>query len=91
MTEEPKDPKGGADEAATLEGRLRRLEAIMGQLESDEVDLERALALFEEGVALVREAEAVLSRTELRVEELLSGGRTRPFQEEEAESEERDR
>lgn len=87
MTEERKVPAEGAGEAATLEGRLRRLEEIMGQLESDEVDLERALALFEEGVALVREAEAVLSRTELRVEELLAGGETRPLQEDEADEE----
>lgn len=70
---------------ATLEGRLRRLEEIMGQLESDQVDLERALALFEEGVGLVREAEKILSRTELRVEELLAGGETAPFEEEEGE------
>jgi exodeoxyribonuclease VII small subunit len=69
------------DAEGTLESRLRRLEEIMGQLESGEVDLERALALFEEGVALVRRAEAVLSRTELRVEELLAGGRTAPFEE----------
>jgi len=91
MSEERKNPEGGAQEAPTLEGRLRRLEEIMGQLESDEVDLERALALFEEGVALVREAEAVLSHTELRVEELLAGGRTRPFQEEDTGEEEPDR
>ena len=70
------------DEAPTLEGRLRRLEEILGQLEADEVDLERALGLFEEGVRLVREAEAILSATELKVEELLSGGATAPFTEE---------
>ncbi len=87
MTKERKVPEEGAGEAATLEGRLRRLEEIMGQLEADEVDLERALALFEEGVALVREAEAVLSRTELRVEELLAGGRTQAFEEGEADEE----
>jgi exodeoxyribonuclease VII small subunit len=91
MNEEPKGATGGAADAATLEGRLRRLEEIMGQLESDEVELERALALFEEGVALVREAEAVLSRTELRVEELLASGRTRPFQEDDPGTEEQDR
>ncbi len=68
-----------AEDAGTLEGRLKRLEEIMGQLESDEVDLERALGLFEEGVGLVRAAEAILSRTELRVEELLSSGQTKPM------------
>ncbi len=81
MTKKAKDRDGGAEREETLEGRLRRLEQIMGQLESDEVDLERALALFEEGVALVREAETVLSRTQLRVEELLAGGRTTPIAE----------
>ncbi len=69
----------GADEPG-LEQRLRRLEAILGALEADELDLERALALFEEGVAHVRAAERILARTELRVEELLGDdGRTRPL------------
>ncbi len=72
-----------AGEEQTLEGRLRRLEEILGQLEADEVELERAMALFEEGVGLVREAERVLSQTELRVEELLAGGKTAPFEEKE--------
>jgi len=74
--------KEAKDEAPTLEGRLQRLEEILGQLEADEVDLERALGLFEEGVRLVREAEGILSATELKVEELLSGGATAPFAEE---------
>lgn len=83
MSEQP----GGSDEvpraeAQTLEGRLRRLEEILSRLEADQVDLERALELFEEGVRHVREAERILARTELRVEELLGDGRTRPFEEE---------
>lgn len=84
MTKAKSTPK--TDGAETLEGRLRRLEEIMGQLESDEVDLERALALFEEGVGLVRQAEEILSRTELRVEELLADGRTEAFEEEDDEA-----
>jgi len=63
----------------TLEDRLQRLEVILGQLEAGEVDLERALELFEEGVGHVRNAEGILSRTELKVEELLSDGETAPF------------
>jgi len=62
-----------------LEERLQRLEVILGQLEAGEVDLERALELFEEGVGHVRQAESILSRTELKVEELLSDGETAPF------------
>ena len=35
----------------SLEARLRRLEEIVGNLETEELELDRALALFEEGVA----------------------------------------
>jgi exodeoxyribonuclease VII small subunit len=62
-----------------LEARLRRLEEIVSALEADDVALERALALFEEGIRHVREAERVLADTELRVEELLAEGNTRPL------------
>ena len=83
MSQPAKKGPGPGGEEPTLEGRLRRLEEILGQLEADEVELERAMALFEEGVGLVREAERVLSQTELRVEELLAGGKTAPFEEKE--------
>lgn len=63
----------------TLEARLTRLEEILARMESDDVALEEALRLFEEGVGHVRAAEQVLSATELRVEELLAGGGTRPI------------
>ncbi|MDE0897746.1 MAG: exodeoxyribonuclease VII small subunit [Longimicrobiales bacterium] len=61
----------------TLEERLSRLEEILARMESDEVELEEALKLFEEGVCHVRAAEKVLSETELKVEELLASGETR--------------
>ena len=61
----------------SLEARLRRLDQILAKMESDDVALEDALRLFEEGVAHVREAERVLSTAELRVEELLASGETR--------------
>ena len=78
------DGDEGGERSATdplgLEARLRRLEEIVSQLEADEVELEKALALFEEGVAHVREAEGILARTELRVDELLGDGpATRPL------------
>ena len=66
-----------------LERRLKRLESILSALEADELDLEKALELFEEGVSHVRAAEKVLAETELRVEELLGDGeRTRALDEE---------
>ncbi|MGE0160621.1 MAG: exodeoxyribonuclease VII small subunit [Gemmatimonadales bacterium] len=64
----------------SLEARLKRLEEILARMESDQVPLEEALDLFEEGVAHVREAERVLAAAELRVEELLASGRTRPLE-----------
>ncbi len=66
--------------ALGLEQRLKRLEGILSALEADELDLEKALELFEEGVGHVRAAERVLAETELRVEELLGdGAETRPL------------
>ena len=74
----------GTGKSETLEARLRRLEEIVGQLETEELELDRALALFEEGVAHVRKAENALAAAELRVEELLGDEEqlgTRPFEE----------
>ena len=69
-----------AEDEPGLEGRIRRLEEILARMETDDVTLEEALRLFEEGVAHVRKAEAILAETELRVEELLTGGGTRPME-----------
>ena len=64
---------GGGEERAepTLEERLRRLDEIVAALESDRVELDRGLALFEEGIRHIRAAEQLLSRAELRIEELV--------------------
>ena len=74
-------------EGPTLETRLRRLEEIVGQLETEELELDKALALFEEGVGHVKEAETALAAAELRVEELLgsemNGAGPSPEEEEE--------
>ena len=64
----------------SLEARLARLEEILARMESEEIELEEALKLFEEGVAHVRQAEKVLAETELRVEELLEDGSTQPVE-----------
>ena len=65
---------GSKIEGPSLEERLRRLEEILSRLEQDDVALEEALELFEEGVSHVRDAERVLAQTELRVQELLGDG-----------------
>lgn len=48
----------------SFEESVRRLEEIVDTLEGEEVPLDRALALFEEGVARLREATAELARAE---------------------------
>jgi exodeoxyribonuclease VII small subunit len=54
----------------TLEQRLERLEAIVAALENEQIDLASALALFEEGVACLREAAGSLAEAETRVKQL---------------------
>ena len=54
----------------TVEERLERLESIVTELESEQTDLATALALFEEGVACLREAATSLTEAESRVKRL---------------------
>lgn len=67
---------------ASLEKRIRRLEAIVAALDSDSLELEQALALFEEGVGHVRKAQEILAEAELKVEELIGrdGEEARPME-----------
>ena len=63
------DESSGAD-AASVEEQIRRLEAIVDRLEGEPLDLADALALFEEGVACLRDAAGTLSEAEARVHKL---------------------
>jgi exodeoxyribonuclease VII small subunit len=54
----------------TIEQRLGRLEEIVGELETEQLDLARALALFEEGVGCLRDAAGTLTEAEARVQKL---------------------
>jgi exodeoxyribonuclease VII small subunit len=58
-----------------LEQRLDRLDAIVHALERDDLELEQALQLFEEGVAHLRHAQELLNNAELRIERLVEGER----------------
>lgn len=51
----------------SFERNLVRLEEIVSELESDELELDGALRLFEEGIERLRQATAELSRAESRV------------------------
>jgi exodeoxyribonuclease VII small subunit len=54
----------------TFEETLARLEEIVDELDGDGVALDRALALFEEGIAHLREASAALGAAESRLKVL---------------------
>jgi exodeoxyribonuclease VII small subunit len=55
----------------TFEQDIARLEEIAAELDRDGVTLDRALALFEEGVERLRRATTELSRAEARVTQLV--------------------
>lgn len=55
----------------SFEDDVARLEAIVRDLERDDLDLERALRLFEEGIARLRSASASLASADGRVQELV--------------------
>ena len=50
---------------------LNRLEEIVRSLEADDVELDAALALFEEGVARLRAARERLASAEVKVQTVL--------------------
>ena len=50
---------------------LERLETIVRALEGSEVDLDEALALFQEGVERLKTARALLQETELTVKKVV--------------------
>lgn len=55
----------------TFEENLVRLEAIASALDRDDLSLEQALALFEEGIAKLKDASAELTKAEGRVKLLV--------------------
>ena len=55
---------------------MSRLEEIIAALEKNEIELEDAIALFEEGLQLVNSCDSQLKNFENRVQELLN-----PYQE----------
>lgn len=66
---------GGAEQDAPGDGidtMLDRLEAVVEDLESGDLPLERALERFEEGVRLARRGRAMLGAVEERIEALLA-------------------
>lgn len=55
----------------TFEQSLHRLEDIVRELERTDLDLDRALALFEEGIGHLRSAGHALQQVDARVQQLV--------------------
>lgn len=55
----------------TLQDDLKRLEEIVRALEAEEIDLDKAITLFEEGVKRLRTAREQLTAVEQRVQKVL--------------------
>lgn len=70
------NPGKRAPDPESVEEQLRRLEAIVGQLAGDGIELDVALALFEEGVGRLRAVTEKLAQAEAQVKTLVeeSGG-----------------
>src|SRR5438067_2671014 len=60
---------------AEFSKQLERLEAIVRQLESEDLDLDEALKLFEEGIERLRVAREQLQHAELKVKKVLEAER----------------
>ncbi|NJL94566.1 MAG: exodeoxyribonuclease VII small subunit [Anaerolineae bacterium] len=61
-------------EPFSLEDALQQLDEIVRRLESGELSLEAAVALFEQGQALVQQCEKDLDAKELRIQQILENG-----------------
>jgi len=68
MADARKSAKTGT---TTFEQNLKRLEEIVERLELESVDLDESLRLFEEGIAVLRDASAALTSAETRVRQLV--------------------
>jgi exodeoxyribonuclease VII small subunit len=78
----------------TFEEALDRLEAIVAQIESDDLGLEAQFELFREGMSLARFCDAKLTEVQKSVEIVLKESaaewKTAPFEPEESEENEDD-
>jgi exodeoxyribonuclease VII small subunit len=61
-------------EGLSFEDAFCQLEQTVSALEQGDLSLERALALFEEGMHLVRRCNAILDQAELRIRQLTPSG-----------------
>jgi exodeoxyribonuclease VII small subunit len=60
-----------SEEKLSFRAELERLEAIVRSLEGENLDLDQALELFQEGVGRLKNARELLAQSELTVQRVL--------------------
>jgi exodeoxyribonuclease VII small subunit len=60
-----------SEEKLSFRAEVERLEAIVRSLEGDNLDLDKALELFQEGVERLKKARELLAESELTVQRVL--------------------
>ena len=74
------------DESIDFEATLKKLEALVREMESGNLSLEESLTKFEEGVKLTKECRNALESAKLRIEKLMPDGRLVPESNDDEES-----
>lgn len=69
----------GSDAEVPYEQAIARLEQVVRELEAGERSLDEALALFQEGVALVRQCTQRLDAAAARIEKVMADGSVTPL------------
>jgi exodeoxyribonuclease VII small subunit len=74
-----------AEEKIKFEKALERLEEIVGTLEGGDMELEKSLKMFEEGIKMARICQTHLSQAEKKIEKLVKDNKgeltTEPMEE----------
>ncbi len=68
-------------EKVSFEEKIKRLEEIVGKIESSDIELKDSIRLFEEGVKLSKDCQSALDDAEKKVKILVSDGNFREFNE----------
>ncbi len=55
----------------SFEESLKRLETIVDEMENSQLDIDKAMKLFEEGISLVKDCSAKLNETKKKIEILV--------------------
>jgi len=63
--------------AATFESKIARLQVIVGELESGNVELDKTIALFKEGKALADECDGLLKAAQEQIDRAMKGSQTK--------------